>query len=83
MYKFVSAAYNAGPCHIDDAILLAKKKGYNPRRWTDVEKMLLKLSDRKYTRNANIKCGNYKGKHTKNYVNKVWITYRHYQNMSD
>ena len=81
LYKFILGAYNAGPCHIDDAILLAEKKGYNPKRWADVEKMLLKLSDKKYTKNIPVSCGIYKGKHTKKYVNKVWVTYRHYMNM--
>jgi membrane-bound lytic murein transglycosylase F len=82
LYKFVLAAYNAGPCHIDDARLLAKQKGYNPNRWQDVEKMLVKLSDKKYTKNVQLKCGNYNGKHAKKYVSKVWEIYRHYQNMS-
>jgi membrane-bound lytic murein transglycosylase F len=83
IYKFVLAAYNAGSCHIDDAILLAKSKGYNPNSWQDVEKMLIRLSDKKYTKNIPLRCGNYNGKHTKNYVNKVWTSYLHYQNMVD
>ncbi|MDR1182077.1 MAG: transglycosylase SLT domain-containing protein, partial [Bacteroidales bacterium] len=61
LYKFVLAAYNAGSCHIDDARLLAKKKRYNPNKWQDVEQMLLKLSDKKYTRNVKLNCGNYNG----------------------
>ncbi|MDR0606754.1 MAG: transporter substrate-binding domain-containing protein [Bacteroidales bacterium] len=83
LYKFVLAAYNAGSCHIDDAQLLAKEKGYNPNQWKDVEKMLLKLADKKYTQNTQLKCGNYNGKSAKNYVANVWNTYQHYQNMSD
>ncbi len=81
--KFVLAAYNAGACHIDDARLLAEKKGYNPNSWKDVEKMLTKLSDRRFTKNIQLKCGNYNGKYAKNYVSKVWDVYRHYQNMLD
>jgi membrane-bound lytic murein transglycosylase F len=83
LYKFVLAAYNAGNCHIKDAQLLAKKKGYNPNKWQDVEQMLLKLSDKKYTRNIPLGCGNYHGKQTKKYVANVWEIYRHYQNMSE
>jgi membrane-bound lytic murein transglycosylase MltF len=62
---------------------LAKKKRYNPNKWQDVEQMLLKLSDKKYTRNVKLNCGNYNGKHTKKYVSNVYRIYRHYQNMSD
>ena len=83
LYKFVLAAYNAGTCHIDDAQLLAEKKGYNPDTWRDVEKMLLKLSDKKYTKNVPLSCGNYNGKFTKKHVSKVWDTYKHYQNMTE
>ena len=83
LYKFVLAAYNAGTCRIDDARLLAEKKGYNPDTWHDVEKMLLKLSDRKYTKNVPLTCGNYNGKFTQKYVSKVWETYRHYQNIAE
>jgi membrane-bound lytic murein transglycosylase MltF len=83
LYKFVLAAYNAGACHIDDAILLAKEKNYKPNQWKDVEKMLLKLSDKEYTQNVRLKCGNYNGKYAKNYVSNIWNTYQHYQNMSE
>jgi membrane-bound lytic murein transglycosylase F len=83
LYKFVLAAYNAGTCRIDDARLLAEKKGYNPNTWQDMEKMLVKLSDRKFTKNIPLYCGNYNGKFTKKYVSKVWETYLHYQNMAE
>jgi len=83
LYKFVLAAYNAGTCHIDDAQLLAKNKGYNPNSWQNIEKMLLKLSDRKFTKHVPLQCGSYNGKFTKKYVSKVWETYQHYQNMTE
>ena len=83
LYKFVLAAYNAGTCRVDDARILAEKKGYNANTWGDVENMLLKLSDRKYTKNIPLRCGYYNGKFTQKYVSKVWETYRHYQNMAE
>jgi len=83
LYKFVLAAYNAGTCRIDDARLLAEKKGYNPNTWHDVEKMLLKLSDRQYIKKIPLNCGYYNGKFTKKYVSKVWETYLHYQNIAE
>jgi len=83
LYKFILAAYNAGTCRIDDARLVAENKGFNPNEWQNIEKILPKLSDRKFTKNIPLKCGNYNGKFTKNYVFKVWKTYQHYQNMTE
>jgi membrane-bound lytic murein transglycosylase F len=83
LYKFILAAYNAGSYRIDDACLVAEMKGLNPNKWQDIEKILPKLSDKKYTKNIPLKCGNYNGQFTQNYVSKVWKTYLHYQNMTE
>lgn len=83
LYKFVLAAYNAGTCRIDDALLVAEKKGVNYNQWQNVEKILPKLSDKKFTKDIPLACGNYNGKFTQEYVSKVWATYRHYQNLSE
>jgi len=83
LYKFILAAYNAGSCRIDDARLVAENKGLNPNKWRDVEKVLSKFSDKKFTKNIPLRCGNYNGNFTKNYVSKVWKTYLHYQNMAN
>jgi membrane-bound lytic murein transglycosylase MltF len=83
LYKFTLAAYNAGNCRIDDARLVTEMKGLNPNKWQNIEKILPKLSDKKFTKNIPLNCGNYNGKFTQNYVSKVWKTYQHYQNMAE
>ncbi|MDR1877949.1 MAG: transglycosylase SLT domain-containing protein [Bacteroidales bacterium] len=83
LYRFVLAAYNGGHCHVDDARLLAKKKGFDPNKWEDVNKMTGKLSDRKYIGKIKLQCGLYRGKRLQNYVFNVWKLYQHYQNMTN
>lgn len=81
LYKFTLAAYNAGHGRIDDVMSLTEAIGLNPLSWNDVEKILPKMSDRKYIRDAGLNIKSYNGKFTKNYVLRVWIVYRHYCNM--
>ena len=81
LYKFTLAAYNAGHGRIDDVMLLTEAVGLNPLSWNNVEKILPKMSDRKYIRDAGLNIKPYNGKYTKNYVSRVWIVYRHYCNM--
>jgi len=74
-FKFTLASYNAGPCHIFDAQILAKEKGYNPELWdNNVEMMVSKLSDPEYYRHPEVKCGAYRG-HAVDYVNNVMRIY--------
>ncbi len=81
LYKFTLAAYNAGHGRIDDVMSLTEAVGLNPLCWNNVEKILPKMSDRKYIRGAGLNIKSYNGKYTKNYVFRVWIVYRHYCNM--
>ncbi len=70
-YKFTLASYNAGPCHIFDAQVLAKEEGLNPELWDgNVELMVEKLSDPDYYRRPEVKCGAYRG-HAVKYVEAV------------
>jgi len=83
LYKFALAAYNAGHGRIDNVILLAEATGHNPHCWNSIEKMLPKMSDKTYIKNAGLNITSYNGKYTKDYVSRVWIVYCHYQNMVD
>lgn len=50
---FTLAAYNSGAGHVRDAVSLARKKGWNERRWFgNVEKAMLLLSKSAYARKA-------------------------------
>jgi membrane-bound lytic murein transglycosylase F len=81
IYKFVMAAYNAGQCHVDDAMYVAKVKGLNPKRWKDVEEVLIQLSNMQYIYGIKLQCGRYSGNQTVNYVRKTYILYRHYKDL--
>ena len=73
--KFTLASYNAGKGHIEDAVRLAEKLGYNPAIWDDnVELMIRLLSDPKYYRNAPVKYGAYRGP-AKTYVKSIYSRY--------
>ncbi|MFA7401419.1 MAG: transglycosylase SLT domain-containing protein [Bacteroidales bacterium] len=83
LMKFMLAAYNAGSCRVDDAIKLAKRKGYNATVWDNhVGNAFGLLSDRKSIKNSNLKCGRYANtKHTLRYINDIMYRYNHYQNI--
>lgn len=73
--KFTLASYNAGKGHVEDAVRLAEKLGYNPIIWDDnVELMIRLLSDPKYYRNAPVKYGAYRGP-AKTYVKSIYSRY--------
>jgi membrane-bound lytic murein transglycosylase F len=73
--KFTLASYNAGKGHIDDAVRLAEKLGYNPLVWDDnVELMIKNLSIPEYYRNKPVKYGAYRGP-AKNYVKSIYSRY--------
>jgi len=73
--KFALAAYNAGYCHIDDAMKLAGKNGLNPYIWKDnVEVMLRNLSKPTYYRDNATQCGAYRG-HAPDYAQSVYAKY--------
>jgi membrane-bound lytic murein transglycosylase F len=73
--KFALASYNAGYCHIEDAMKLAGKNELNPYLWTgNVEVMLRNLSKPAYYRDAAAQCGAYRG-HAADYANTVFAQY--------
>ena len=73
--KFTLASYNAGKGHVEDAVRLAEKLGYNPIIWDDnVELMIRLLSDPKHYRNAPVKYGAYRGP-AKTYVKSIYSRY--------
>ncbi|HED35668.1 MAG TPA: transporter substrate-binding domain-containing protein [Gammaproteobacteria bacterium] len=74
---FTLASYNAGQGHVKDARRLARQQGLNPNRWFDnVEKAMLLLSQRKYSRKA--RHGYVRGTEPVNYVREVRTRYRAY-----
>lgn len=73
--KFTLASYNAGKGHVQDAVRLAEKLGYNPTIWDDnVELMIRFLSNPKYYRNQPVKYGAYRGP-AKAYVKSIYSRY--------
>ena len=74
--KFALAAYNAGYCHVNDAMKLAGKYDLNPYLWEDnVKKMMLNLSSNKYYTDPATRCGAYRGLAVK-YADEVFNRYK-------
>lgn len=76
--KFVLAAYNGGAGHVRDAMMLARKHGHNPQRWSDVSAFILRLSEPAYYRDPEVKFGYMIGSETYNYVISIWDRWRAY-----
>jgi len=73
--KFALAAYNAGYCHIDDAMKLAGKNEMNPYVWKgNVELMIRNLSNPSFYRDNAVQCGAYRG-HATDYANSIYNQY--------
>lgn len=67
---FTLAAYNAGHGHVHDARRLAARLGKDPNRWFGhVEQAMLKLSQRKYARQARF--GYVRGSEPVKYVRQI------------
>ncbi|MDR1793709.1 MAG: transglycosylase SLT domain-containing protein [Bacteroidales bacterium] len=79
--KFILTAYNAGACHVEDAIRLTKAEGNNYRQWSEVEKSMLHLADIKHTYKVRLKCGLYRGNQSVKYSKEVYTLYLHYKNL--
>jgi len=80
--KFVLAAYNVGPGHVDDARNLAGKNGADPDKWDDnVAVFLLNKSEPQYYNDPVVKHGYCRGTETFNYVTQVLERYEHYKNI--
>jgi membrane-bound lytic murein transglycosylase F len=80
--KFILAAYNIGPGHINDARNLAKKNGANPDKWEDnVARFLLSKADPEFYNDPVVKFGYCRGTETFRYVSEVLERYEHYKNL--
>lgn len=74
--KFILAAYNAGPAHILDAIVIARKTGLSPQIWQqNVEKALLLKTHPEHYNDPQVKYGYFRGSQTVQYVNEVFTFY--------
>jgi membrane-bound lytic murein transglycosylase F len=81
-YRFILAAYNAGPGHILDAMKLAEKHGKDPTIWDgNVAELLLKKSDPQYYNDTVVKNGYFRGKESVNFVSEILERYEHYKNI--
>ncbi|MGB5261303.1 MAG: transporter substrate-binding domain-containing protein [Gammaproteobacteria bacterium] len=78
---FTLAAYNAGYGHVADARRLAKKKGWDPKRWFDhTEKAMLLLGRKDYARQA--KHGYVRGREPVDYVSNIRARFKAYSEMT-
>lgn len=76
--KFVLAAYNAGPGHVNDAQALARKHGRNAHSWDEVSHFIRNLSQPQYYRDPVVRHGYMIGQETYNYVLSImdrWAQY--------
>jgi membrane-bound lytic murein transglycosylase F len=80
--SFILAAYNAGPGPVLNAMKLAEKNGMNPLKWDgNVEILLLKEPDSKYSNDTLAKNGYFRGVESVNFVNQVLARFEHYKNI--
>ena len=78
--KFIMASYNAGPGHVEDARLLARKHNKNPNVWDDeTAPFIVKLSDPFYYNNFGVRYGYCRGEEPFNYVRKIMERYEQYK----
>jgi membrane-bound lytic murein transglycosylase F len=81
-FRFILAAYNAGPGHILDAMKLAEKHGNDPKIWEgNVAKWLLKKSDPEYYKDTVVKNGYFMGRESVAFVDEIMARYEHYKNI--
>lgn len=82
--KFVLASYNIGLGHVMDAMRLAEKYGADPALWeNNVEKYLLKKSEKEYYSDPVVKHGYARGTETYTYVRDILYRYNHYLNLQE
>lgn len=78
--KFVLASYNAGYSHVLDAQALAKKYGKDEKQWDGhVAEFILKLADKKYYSDDDVKYGFVRGREPYQYVKEIFLRYEHYK----
>ena len=75
--KFILAAYNSGPGHINDAIALARKYNHNPSVWYGhVADCLMLKSHAEYYNDPVCRNGYFRGRQTIEYVDQVMAFYK-------
>lgn len=80
--KFVLAAYNVGPGHVEDAMRLAEKNNKNPYIWDDnVDYYLLNKSKPSFYNDPVVKYGYCRGEEPFHYVTDILERYTHYKNV--
>ena len=78
--KFTLGSYNVGQGHVEDAIRLAIKYDYDPKKWDDnVAQMLLNKSIPKYYKDPVVKYGYCRGREPVNYVKSILDSYELYR----
>lgn len=83
--KFILASYNTGQGHVQDARRLAREFGNaDPDIWTDnVERYMLKKSDREYFNHEVVRYGYSRGQEPVNYVKRIMYIYDHYKMVAE
>lgn len=80
--KFVLAAYNVGPGHVEDAMRLAEKNNKDPHKWDDsVDYYLLNKSKPSFYNDPVVKYGYCRGEEPFHYVSDILERYTHYKNV--
>lgn len=78
--KFILAAYNVGPGHVEDARRLAEKYGADSDVWTgEVENWILKKSQSRYYNDDVVEYGYCRGQEPYRYVRQVMERYNQYR----
>jgi len=77
--KFILAAYNCGPGHINDAQALAEKYGKDSSAWKDVEEYLKLKKLPEYYNDPVCRSGYFRGTETYSYVVDVIERWKYYQ----
>jgi membrane-bound lytic murein transglycosylase F len=77
--RFVLAAYNAGPGHVQDAQRLAEKYGKNPALWNNVAIYLKNISKPEFYNDPVVKSGYFKAGTCLEFVEEILARYNHYK----
>jgi membrane-bound lytic murein transglycosylase F len=77
--RFILAAYNVGPGHVEDARRLTEKHGGDPDVWEDVAHWLLQKSRREVYTDPVVRYGFARGLEPVTYVEHILERYAHYR----